>query len=256
MDGQLNMDAGTRLWLARRRAYRMPGAVSATGKPATMGSSATEETSQGQALDILAPLGGQLSFGSLLGFAAGTSLRFFGRVAAVGVGSTFCVVQALAYRGYLEVNWSRVHQDFVEKLDRDKDGKVTTSDLAIMWQELESCLTFNLPAGCGFTAGLVYGLGMKATTSAGVGALAGVGARVVLPRAMLGGAGSIGGSTGFAHLEGLWSGRGRQEPAAALASRPGYCIPHILGEPEERCSWSQEVFASSRRQNKTVAPVE
>jgi len=46
-----------------------------------------------QQYDFCKSQGGQLTLGSTLGFAAGVALRTVGRVAAVGVGCTFCVIQ-------------------------------------------------------------------------------------------------------------------------------------------------------------------
>ena len=133
-------------------------------------------------VEVLAPIGGQLSFGSCLGFCAGFALRFAGKIAAVGVGTTFCVIQGLAYQGYIQVDWRKVERDCVKLLDRDGDGEVTPKDLEIVWRQATDCLKFNLPAGAGFTAGLASGLGANLGTSWKTALLTGVGGRLLLPR--------------------------------------------------------------------------
>merc|ERR1719198_2340577 len=83
--------------------------------------------------EMLVPLGGQLGMGSTLGYCAGVTLRFVGRVAAVGVGGLFCVVQGLSYRGYVQVDWRKVERDYIKLLDKDQDGQVTAGDLQIIF---------------------------------------------------------------------------------------------------------------------------
>ena len=43
---------------------------------------------------------------------------------------TFCLVQTLAYQGYIQVDWRRVERDYLHILDTDQDGQVRSSDLA------------------------------------------------------------------------------------------------------------------------------
>merc|ERR1740129_1638622 len=133
---------------------------------------AAESTS---VVDMLAPIGGQLTLGSTLGFCAGIALRYAGRVAAVGVGTTFCVIQGLAYRGYIKVDWRTAERDFIRILDADHDGEITSADLAKHRQRVSDVLAFNLPAGAGFTAGLAYGLGLSANASWKAALVTGVG---------------------------------------------------------------------------------
>jgi len=52
---------------------------------------------------------------------------------------------------------------------------------AVTWQDLQEVLAFNLPAGAGFTGGLLWGLGLPATRAGGTAAVASIGARFALP---------------------------------------------------------------------------
>eukprot|EP00928_Gymnodinium_smaydae_P070404 TRINITY_DN5424_c0_g1_i1.p1 TRINITY_DN5424_c0_g1~~TRINITY_DN5424_c0_g1_i1.p1 ORF type:complete len:280 (-),score=24.98 TRINITY_DN5424_c0_g1_i1:72-911(-) len=91
----------------------------------SVGSSLAVDNASPAIAELLAPLGGQLTLGSTLGFCAGAALRTVGRAAAVGVGSTFCLLQVLAYRGYIQVDWRNIERDYLRLLDRDEDGRVT-----------------------------------------------------------------------------------------------------------------------------------
>jgi len=135
----------------------------------------------------LAPAGSQALLGSGLGSAAGYTLRVVGRFAAFGIGTGFIALQTLSYLGYVKVDWRKVERDTTAKLDRDGDGKVTVQDVKLVWKEVEDVLAFNLPAGAGFTAGLLWGLGLNATKAGGTAAVASLGARVILPRVAVGG---------------------------------------------------------------------
>jgi len=120
---------------------------------------------------------GQLSFGVAAGIASGYALRAAGKVAAVAAGTGFILMQSLAYLGYVDVDWGQIERSYTEALDLDRDGRVTTNDLRLMWGKTQEVLTFNLPAGVGFSAGCVYGMGATAASALRVGALYGIGGR-------------------------------------------------------------------------------
>jgi len=64
---------------------------------------------------------------------------------------------------------------------------VSAADAGALWREATEVLAFNLPAGTGFTGGLLYGLNVTGLTRAGgLAAIGGLGARVLLPRVALG----------------------------------------------------------------------
>ena len=46
-----------------------------------------------------------------------------------------------------------------------------------MWGKVQDVLTFNLPAGAGFTAGCFYGMGVSAASALQLGALYGIGGK-------------------------------------------------------------------------------
>ena len=141
----------------------------------------------------IVPAGSQALLGGALGSAAGYSMRVIGRIAAFGVGATFVTLQSLSYLGYITINWRKVERDATARLDRDGDGELTANDLKEVWNDVQEVLTFNLPAGAGFTAGLLWGLGLEMNKAGGAAAVASLGARwALLPRVVAGGATATG----------------------------------------------------------------
>lgn len=93
------------------------------------------------------------------------------------------VIDALP--GYVDVNWRKAEKDYGNLLDLDGDGKITMADARIAWDHAKEVLTFNLPAGAGFTGGLLMGVGVGAGKAGAAALVYGIGARGAL---MAGGA--------------------------------------------------------------------
>ena len=103
-------------------------------------------------------LGGQVSVGALLGYCAGVCIKETAHIAAYGIGGVFIIVQYLAYKGLITINWNKALSEVGKALDRDGDGKFDMGDLKIWWNDLVSVLTWNLPGGTGFLGGFYYAL--------------------------------------------------------------------------------------------------
>ncbi|KAJ8614598.1 hypothetical protein CTAYLR_004944 [Chrysophaeum taylorii] len=142
--------------------------------------------------DMVVPFTSQALLGSTLGYAAGYTLRAIGKVASLMIGSGFIMLQGLSYLGYVNVDWRKVERDYIKSFDKDADGAIGKDDLKQLWREFTDVLAFNLPAGTGFTGGLLYGLNFNPAMSAGLAASAGLGARFLLPRVALGGTAATG----------------------------------------------------------------
>lgn len=67
-------------------------------------------------------------------------------------------IQALAYKGYIHVNHKKIEADLLEWFDLNGDGVIDSKDAEVAWQLLLDVIAFNIPAGTGFTTGLVMGL--------------------------------------------------------------------------------------------------
>lgn len=117
-----------------------------------------EEDEVTSMMDRMSPFTGQLTFGMVAGACSGYALKRIGRQLAFGVGCVFIVAQGLSYSGYIEIKWNKVQQRAISAIDTDGDGRITMADMKAYWRRLRHVLTYNLPAGTGFTAGVASGL--------------------------------------------------------------------------------------------------
>eukprot|EP01062_Namystynia_karyoxenos_P014841 TRINITY_DN1536_c0_g1_i1.p1 TRINITY_DN1536_c0_g1~~TRINITY_DN1536_c0_g1_i1.p1 ORF type:complete len:201 (+),score=80.11 TRINITY_DN1536_c0_g1_i1:93-605(+) len=129
--------------------------------------------------------GSQFVFGNGAGYCAGFALKQMMKGAAFGVGTLFIAVQALSYSGYLDVNWRRVQREVAAQSERVGGVSGFFNSVVV------PVLTFNLPAGTGFTSGLFLGLGSSVSAAGGAAAMYHVGGKVLAPRVA---AGVVGGS--------------------------------------------------------------
>jgi len=63
-----------------------------------------------------------------------------------------------SYSGYVSVDWKKLQDDAVSKVDVDGDGELTVSDAKVYWEKAKKILTLNIPSAGGFTMGFMYGL--------------------------------------------------------------------------------------------------
>ena len=69
------------------------------------------------ALEAAKPIIAKISFGSIMGYCSGYALKKIGKAAAVILGCGFIAVQTCVSYGYLEVDWNKVKDDAVKKVD-------------------------------------------------------------------------------------------------------------------------------------------
>eukprot|EP00535_Pseudo-nitzschia_heimii_P008649 CAMPEP_0197178228 /NCGR_PEP_ID=MMETSP1423-20130617/3583_1 /TAXON_ID=476441 /ORGANISM="Pseudo-nitzschia heimii, Strain UNC1101" /LENGTH=130 /DNA_ID=CAMNT_0042627935 /DNA_START=104 /DNA_END=496 /DNA_ORIENTATION=- len=110
------------------------------------------------AIDKAKPIIAKVSFGSLMGFCSGYALKQVGKIAAVVLGAGFIAVQTAVSYGYIKVDWDKVKDDAIKKVDTDGDGKLGADDMKIYWEKLKGLLTANLPNSGGFSLGFFYGI--------------------------------------------------------------------------------------------------
>ncbi|KAA8497416.1 FUN14 domain-containing protein 1 [Porphyridium purpureum] len=139
----------------------------------------------------IGPAIGQLSIGSLGGFAAGFALKRIGKLAAFGIGTVFVIMQGLSYTGYVHINWRAIERDYVRLADLDGDGTVTGRDAELAADRLAHMVKHNIPSGVGFTMGMLTGMGSSAGTAGKAGLVYAVGARLLLTRLAMAGAGGV-----------------------------------------------------------------
>lgn len=96
-----------------------------------------------------------------MGICTGVAFKRLGNQVAYVVGLSFVGIQALAYMGYIKVDYKKLNEN-VEQIkkvaDLDGDGKLTSKDFAYAYRELKKILTYNMPSAGGFSAGLFLGL--------------------------------------------------------------------------------------------------
>jgi len=90
-----------------------------------------------------------LGFGGVAGLVVGYTAKKVTKVVALILGAAFILVQVLAYKGLITVNWDAV-QNSAEQVWTDPQG-MTLADR--LWQILSA----NLPFGGGFVAGFALG---------------------------------------------------------------------------------------------------
>mmetsp|Transcript_3136 Transcript_3136/g.4850 ORF Transcript_3136/g.4850 Transcript_3136/m.4850 type:complete len:189 (-) Transcript_3136:140-706(-) len=100
----------------------------------------------------------KVGYGFLAGYSSGFCLKRVSRTLAFIMGGIFMVVQGLAYNGYLKVNHIQIKKDIEELLDINKDGQIDSLDFKAVYSKLSGVLSYNMPTGGGFAAGLLMGL--------------------------------------------------------------------------------------------------
>lgn len=89
------------------------------------------------ALEIAKPLAAQLSFGAVMGYCSGMAMKKIGKAVAFGVGVVFIGVQAAASTGYIAVDWVKIKDDTMKKMDKVRGFVVLQlcySHLKTRWQ--------------------------------------------------------------------------------------------------------------------------
>eukprot|EP00389_Voromonas_pontica_P004807 GDKH01007136.1.p1 GENE.GDKH01007136.1~~GDKH01007136.1.p1 ORF type:complete len:181 (-),score=20.10 GDKH01007136.1:64-606(-) len=95
--------------------------------------------------------------GAIFGMLSGYTFRHAFRAVALLAGIGFVSVQALAYQGYITVDWKRLEKDTKAVLDLDKDGELTEKDVQRGMKDLQKVLTWGMPSAAGFAGGFWIG---------------------------------------------------------------------------------------------------
>ncbi|CAN8075505.1 unnamed protein product [Agarophyton chilense] len=95
---------------------------------------------------IVQSLSEQLSFGAVLGFATGYSIRKIGKLVLFLAGTEVVILQYMAYRRWLEIDWRRIGRDLSPNFDRSA------------WDCLMNILLYKMPFSAAFSGGLAAGL--------------------------------------------------------------------------------------------------
>lgn len=109
--------------------------------------------------DLAWPVLQNLGFSGAVGLVCAFAFKAIGRIVAIGLGTTFAVVQLLAYGGFVTVQWSKVHEDILRMCDKDGDGQFGATDMNAAISSLLAMLSQGLPSVSGFCLG--FGLGLR-----------------------------------------------------------------------------------------------
>lgn len=109
-----------------------------------------------QVMDSGAP--GQLGYGFMMGYCSGYCVKKVSKLIAFAVGGVFCTMQYLSWKGYANVNQDKLKHEVENLMDLNHDGKIDAQDAKLAYQKIHDVLSYNVPVGGGFTAGLGMGL--------------------------------------------------------------------------------------------------
>merc|ERR1712087_675179 len=109
-------------------------------------------------IEKLTPTLKTAGFGSFVGYCSGAAAKKIGKALAVVVGFGFIAIQGAVYSGYVNVDWNKVQDDAVKKIDTTGDGKLDVDDLKVYWKKVKKILTNQIPSAGGFSMGFLYGV--------------------------------------------------------------------------------------------------
>jgi len=100
----------------------------------------------------------QVGYGFMMGYSAGFCVKKVSKVLSFAVGAAFILVQSLSFAGYIDVNYGQIEDDVKTILDVNHDGKVDIEDVNVAFSKFKDILSWGMPSGGGFSAGLALGL--------------------------------------------------------------------------------------------------
>ena len=82
----------------------------------------------------------KLSFGSVVGYCSGAAAKKVGKAVAVLAGLAFIAIQSAVYSGYVAVDWNKIKDDAVAKVDTVSDNCINVPGLLLQLASLELTL--------------------------------------------------------------------------------------------------------------------
>jgi len=99
----------------------------------------------------------KIGFGGFMGMCTGIALKRIGKGIAVVIGVGFLALQGLSYYGYVTIDYNKARDDVIKMVDVDGDGKLTSNDFVVFWNEFKRIMTHQLPGYAGFASGVFVG---------------------------------------------------------------------------------------------------
>lgn len=91
-------------------------------------------------------LGGQMTVGGVAGFATGYAVKRIGQLLLIVVGAELLVMQAMAQRGWIAVNWDLIQKELSPHVEKEGVERVFES------------IKYKMPFAGAFSAGCIAGL--------------------------------------------------------------------------------------------------
>lgn len=98
------------------------------------------------AKSALMSIGQQVSFGGMLGYATGFTIRKVGKAVLFLVGAEVVLLQYMSYRHWVNVDWNRLSRDLSPKMSKSS------------WESFVNVLLYRLPFSTAFSGGLIAAL--------------------------------------------------------------------------------------------------
>jgi uncharacterized membrane protein (Fun14 family) len=103
-------------------------------------------------------LPGKIGYGFMMGYSSGFCLKKVSKVVAFCLGGVFITLQTLSFNGYIKLDYDKMKDVATDQLDLNNDGKIDIQDAKILFDKVNDIVGYNMPAGGGFTSGLIFGL--------------------------------------------------------------------------------------------------
>lgn len=110
------------------------------------GEAATPDLEKHVSNTVARTLGEQVSIGGVLGFATGYSIRKIGKAVMFVVGTEVAILQYMAYRQWLVMDWRKLARDISPNFSKSA------------WDKVLDILLYKMPFNVAFTGGLFAGL--------------------------------------------------------------------------------------------------
>lgn len=105
-----------------------------------------DEAQAANAKGALMSIGQQVSFGGMLGYATGFTIRKVGKAVLFLVGTEMVILQYMSYRHWVSVDWHRLSRDLQPRLSKSS------------WDSFVNVLLYRIPFSAAFSGGLIAAL--------------------------------------------------------------------------------------------------
>mmetsp|Transcript_37654 Transcript_37654/g.53108 ORF Transcript_37654/g.53108 Transcript_37654/m.53108 type:complete len:126 (+) Transcript_37654:39-416(+) len=121
-------------------------------------SSSSDSDPMDSLLEKAKPMLSKLTLGMFAGYTSGYAMKKIGKFVAFCVGLGFIGMQGLVATGYIQIDWLKIKDDAIKKVDTTGDGKLDVEDAKAYWKKFFKFMTYKMPDAGGFSLGFLYGV--------------------------------------------------------------------------------------------------